>query len=128
MSDYHRQAGTGGLTKRHRHLPHWEKPGSTYFLTFTLNDAVMGDVVEEPVTTAAIAIVVEDPDEGDTVERIELFGDGEMMRSDEPAATGRHWLITLQPEPGEHYYFVKVTQDDGNLLYSAPIWITTPAG
>ena len=25
---------------------------------------------------------------------------------------------------GKHYYFAKVTQVDGNLLWSAPIWLT----
>jgi hypothetical protein len=25
---------------------------------------------------------------------------------------------------GKHYYFVKVTQADGNLLWSAPVWVT----
>ena len=35
---------------------------------------------------------------------------------------------TRSPRPGEidgkHYYFVKVTQADGNTLWSAPIWVS----
>ena len=30
------------------------------------------------------------------------------------------WRTT---EPGEHYYFVKVTQADGNPMWSAPVWV-----
>ena len=31
------------------------------------------------------------------------------------------------PEPGQHYYFVKVTQADGNVMWSAPVWVVVPA-
>jgi hypothetical protein len=31
---------------------------------------------------------------------------------------------TLNPTPGEHFYYAKITQDDGRLLWSAPIWVT----
>ncbi|WP_229202055.1 CehA/McbA family metallohydrolase [Pseudoduganella aquatica] len=32
--------------------------------------------------------------------------------------------ITLTPEPGEHYYYARITQDDGTLLWSAPVWVS----
>ncbi len=31
---------------------------------------------------------------------------------------------TFTPEPGKHFYYAKVTQDDGNVLWSAPVWVT----
>lgn len=31
---------------------------------------------------------------------------------------------TLNPATGEHFYYAKITQDDGKLLWSAPIWVT----
>jgi hypothetical protein len=31
---------------------------------------------------------------------------------------------TFQPAPGEHFYYAKVTQSDGNVLWSAPVWVT----
>jgi hypothetical protein len=31
---------------------------------------------------------------------------------------------TLNPAPGEHFYYAKITQDDGRLLWSAPLWVT----
>jgi hypothetical protein len=30
---------------------------------------------------------------------------------------------TITPSPGLHFYYAKVTQDDGNLLWSAPVWV-----
>ena len=31
---------------------------------------------------------------------------------------------TITPSTGEHFYYAKVTQSDGNILWSAPIWVT----
>ncbi|MGL1724283.1 hypothetical protein ACSTHF_23370, partial [Vibrio parahaemolyticus] len=31
---------------------------------------------------------------------------------------------TVTPDIGEHFYYAKITQDDGNILWSAPIWVT----
>ncbi|WLI89357.1 Ig-like domain-containing protein [Massilia sp. R2A-15] len=31
---------------------------------------------------------------------------------------------TITPANGEHFYYAKVTQNDGNILWSAPIWVT----
>ncbi|GGY17824.1 CehA/McbA family metallohydrolase [Pseudoduganella dura] len=35
--------------------------------------------------------------------------------------------VTIAPAPGEHYYYARVTQDDGSLLWSAPVWVTQQA-
>jgi hypothetical protein len=33
----------------------------------------------------------------------------------------------VTPAPGEHFYYAKVTQADGNVLWSAPVWVTQKA-
>jgi hypothetical protein len=32
--------------------------------------------------------------------------------------------VTVAPAPGEHYYYARLTQDDGKMLWSAPVWVT----
>ncbi|WP_082577332.1 CehA/McbA family metallohydrolase [Massilia sp. Root1485] len=32
--------------------------------------------------------------------------------------------VTTAPAPGAHFYYAKVTQDDGKSLWSAPVWVT----
>lgn len=32
--------------------------------------------------------------------------------------------VTLIPSGGEHFYYARVTQDDGKVLWSAPLWVT----
>jgi hypothetical protein len=35
--------------------------------------------------------------------------------------------VTTVPAPGAHFYYAKVTQDDGRILWSAPVWVTQAA-
>jgi len=35
--------------------------------------------------------------------------------------------VAITPAPGQHFYYVKVTQDDGNILWSAPVWVNQVA-
>ena len=66
------------------------------------------------------SVCVRDPDPEDAIAKIELFEDGTVVEISEKAT---EWKINRTPEPGKHYYFVKVTQADGNPLWSAPVWV-----
>jgi hypothetical protein len=32
-------------------------------------------------------------------------------------------VVTVKPSPGQHFYYAKLTQDDGKVLWSAPVWV-----
>lgn len=32
--------------------------------------------------------------------------------------------MTCSARPGKHYYFAKIIQADGSMLWSAPVWAT----
>lgn len=93
-------------------------------LSFEVNGHQMGSIVEEPAKTVKVAVEVEDPDEGDEVAKFELFEDGKVV---ETGGTTDVWVVAKTADVGQHYYFVKVTQADGNLLWSAPVWVTVAA-
>ena len=117
-------------------------------LTFTVNGASMGDIISEPVKEVKVAVVVDDGDDGDATTpfslipsslpavvvddgdendataKIELFEDGVVVQTNEPNAADCRWEPACTPKPGKHYYFAKVTQADGNLIWSAPVWVT----
>lgn len=92
-------------------------------LVFRVNGATMGDIITEPVETVKVAVVVNDPDPNDRIDKIELFEDGVVVQTDKPNSNQRRWKTTFEPEPGEHYYFVKVTQTDEDMMWSAPVWV-----
>jgi predicted metal-dependent phosphoesterase TrpH len=96
----------------------------TCTLFFAVNDALMGDVVSKPVQKVRINVSVDDPDATDKIAKIELFEDGAVVQTEQANAPHHRWKTTCSPPSGQHYYFVKVTQADGNLLWSAPVWVT----
>ena len=72
-----------------------------------------------------VRVQVGDPDKEDLIEKIELFEDGEVVQVYNPDnKQSTCWLAGCSPAPGKHYYFAKVTQADGNMLWSAPVWVT----
>ena len=92
-------------------------------LQFRVNGAEMGSNVEEPVGNVEVYVRVSDPDRDDAISKIELFEDGKVVATDTPNKHARWWPVSRKPEPGRHYYFVKVTQADGNRL-----WYTAGVG
>jgi hypothetical protein len=32
-------------------------------------------------------------------------------------------VVTVRPSAGQHFYYAKLTQDDGKVLWSAPVWV-----
>jgi len=107
---------------KHRHV--YSTLDRNCKLLFTLNGAVMGDIVEQPAEKLEIEVSVEDADAQDAIAKIELFEDGAVVGAHEPQTPACRWKMSRTPAPGKHYYFVKVTQADGNNLWSAPVWIT----
>jgi hypothetical protein len=93
-------------------------------LLFKVNGATMGDITTNPVKTVSVVIAVKDPDTDDLIARIDLFEDGIVVQTDQPNSNRRSWKTKFGPKPGKHYYFVKVIQKDGNLMWSAPVWVT----
>jgi hypothetical protein len=93
-------------------------------LRFQVNDATMGQIIPETARNVKVIVAVNDPDAGDLITMIELFEDGIVVQTDEPKSNSRRWRTMFKPKPGGHYYFVKITQKDENMLWSAPVWVT----
>jgi len=104
-------------------------------LKFSINGHPMGTIVKEPIkeVKCEISLVDWDKGEGDRFAKIEYFRDGEIFLTNDlsgaPLGMLDHngWHLDQKVKPGKHYYFVKVTQRDGNMLWSAPIWVTVVA-
>ena len=121
-----------GLSKRNiwnamkkRHL--YSTRDRNCLLSFALNGATMGDIIEKPVKDVEITVTVDESEDDDLIAKIELFEDGKVIDSVEPNSTSKKWAVNLKPEPGKHHYFVKVTEADGNVIWSAPIWVNVTA-
>ena len=72
----------------------------------------------------ALEIYGADPDnEIPTLVQLITFG-GQVVTSTQPAASTFTWRPTIAVSAGAHYYYVKLTQADGDRIVGSPIWVT----
>ena len=67
--------------------------------------------------------------DGRSVSTVQIF-EGVPGRNGTVTQLSNTAVTTITPASGEHFYYAKVTQDDGKILWSAPIWVSqgTSAG
>lgn len=91
---------------------------------YYLNDEVMGstiDVGDQQLSTVDIAVSVSDPD-GEKLGKVEIIGEnGISLKSYSAAGSTFELKETLNNT--DAYYYIKVTEADGDIAVTAPIWI-----
>ena len=92
---------------------------------YTINDEPMGTVFTDENTPEKlnVSVTLFDPDSGDSIQKVELVVNGGVTAYvwDDPEVL-REGLLTVELDPEYSYYFVRVTQKDGDLAVTAPIW------
>ena len=64
---------------------------------------------------------------GHTAQRVQVF-EGVPGSNGTIATTSSTATTTITPTNGDHFYYAKITQEDGKQLWSAPVWVTQGAG
>ncbi|HET9485002.1 MAG TPA: Ig-like domain-containing protein, partial [Xanthomonadales bacterium] len=64
---------------------------------------------------------------GRTVATVQIF-EGVPGRNGTVTQLSSTAVTTITPAAGNHFYYAKVTQDDGKILWSAPVWVTQGTG
>ncbi|MCZ7383604.1 MAG: CehA/McbA family metallohydrolase [Candidatus Methanoperedens sp.] len=67
-------------------------------------------------------ITLKDNDIGDNISSIDLYEDGKVIKSISISSNNYAWTPIVTPAVGSHYYFIKVTEEDGDRIWSSPIW------
>jgi hypothetical protein len=90
-------------------------------LVLTANGRIMG---ERFANNGPLNLVVNYANTaGQSVSTISIV-EGVPGRNGTPTELSTVANTTITPSVGEHYYYAKVTQSDGKILWSAPIWVT----
>ena len=63
---------------------------------------------------------------GKTASTVQIF-EGVPGRNGTVTQLSSSASTTITPSNGEHFYYAKVTQNDGNILWSAPVWVSQGA-
>ena len=91
---------------------------------YTVNGMLLGSSITEVPEKLNIHVTVNDPDANDTITKVEVIvNSGKTAYTwDDPAvlATG-DLSVTLDPDYS--YYYIRVTQGDGDLAVTAPVWV-----
>jgi hypothetical protein len=64
---------------------------------------------------------------GHTAQRVQIFG-GVPGSNGTVSTVGSTASVTLTPASGDHFYYAKITQEDGKQLWSAPVWVSQGSG
>ncbi len=90
-------------------------------LVLTANGHVMGERFANSGPLTLVANFASSA--GKTVDAV-AFMEGVPGRNGKVTQLAGTGTTTFTPAAGEHFYYAKVTQSDGKLLWSAPVWVT----
>ena len=94
-------------------------------LVLTANGHMMGERFSNTGTLNLVANFTSSG--GKTVSTSEIY-EGVPGRNGTVTLLASTANTTITPADGAHFYYAKVTQSDGNILWSAPVWVTQGAG
>jgi uncharacterized protein YdeI (BOF family) len=95
-----------------------------YSLSMKANGFWMGSEIAN-IGTIQFVIDGSDPDAGDLTSLVQLITDqGKVVAEYQPGTASFTWTPQIVITTGVHYFYVKVTQADGERIVSSPIWTT----
>ena len=93
-------------------------------LYYTVNGLQLGSSITEIPEKLDISVQVSDPDSNDSISKVEVIvNSGKTIYTwSDPAELAKGDLsVTLDPDYS--YYYIRVTEGDGDLAVTAPVWV-----
>lgn len=92
-------------------------------LDYTVNGNMMGSIIDVP-EKLNFDISFNDPDRTDSIAKVELVvNSGKVAYTWDSAADLAKGSVSVELAPEYTYYFVRVTEGDGDLAVTAPVWV-----
>ena len=93
-------------------------------INYTLNGQMLGSIISDVPEEVAINVSVYDPDASDSISKVEVVvNSGAVAYTwDNPTELATGELSCTIPA-SYSYYFIRVTQGDGDLAVTAPVWV-----
>ena len=91
---------------------------------YTVNGNLMGTILTDIPEKLDINVTVNDPDSSDSISKVEIVANsGRVVHSWSTAAELASGNLSVELTPEYSYYFVRVTEGDGDLAVTAPVWV-----
>jgi uncharacterized repeat protein (TIGR02543 family) len=92
-------------------------------IDYTVNGNMMGSIIDVP-EKLNFEISFNDPDRTDSIAKVELVvNSGKVAYTWDSAADLTKGSVSVELPPEYTYYFVRVTEGDGDLAVTAPVWV-----
>ena len=93
-------------------------------ITYTVNGQQLGSTIEEVPEELAIAVTVYDPDSSDSISKVEVIvNSGKVAYTWDTPSVLASGELTATLDPNYSYYYIRVTEGDGDLAVTAPVWV-----
>ena len=91
---------------------------------YTVNGMMLGSAITEKPEKLRFHVTFRDPDSSDSIKKVELVANsGIVAYSWENAADLAKGEVSVELAPDYSYYFVRITEGDGDLAVTAPVWV-----
>ena len=113
-----------GIYQALRDLRTYSTEDKNLEIYYTLNGQKLGSTIKEVPESLDLKVTVNDPDGSDKIQKVEVVvNSGAVVHtwSDEMELAKGELSVTLKPDYS--YYFIRVTQADGDLAVTAPVWV-----
>ncbi len=93
-------------------------------INYTLNDQVLGSIIEQVPETVNINVNLFDPDASDSTAKVEVVvNTGKVAHTWSDASELEAGSLSCTLPADYTYYFIRVTQSDGDIAVTAPVWV-----
>ena len=112
-----------GIYDAIRNLRVYATEDKNLHINYTVNDEPMGTIFSEVPESLLVRVNTYDPDESDEIAKVEVVVDGgkTIQTWDEPYLL-ESGDFAMYFDPAYTYYLIRVTQKDGDIAVTAPVW------
>lgn len=90
-------------------------------IQYTLNDEVMGTIIENKPDSVKIKVDLKDPTDS-AIGKVEVIVNGGLSVGQE-TISGNEGTVEFNLSPEYSYYYIRVTEPDKDIAVTAPVWV-----
>ena len=91
---------------------------------YTVNGMMLGSIIEEVPEKLDLNVTVFDPDSSDSISKVEVIvNSGKVAYTWDDPTELANGALTATLEPTFSYYYIRVTEGDGDLAVTSPVWV-----
>ena len=113
-----------GIYQAIRDMHMYATEDKNLLVNYSVNGQIMGSSITEVPEKLDISVSVNDPDATDSIAKVEVVvNSGKVAHTWDNAAELATGELSVTLDSGYSYYFIRVTEADGDLAVTAPVWV-----